>query len=75
VAEQFSRAYLIDDVHDIDASWFGGVDTVVLTAGASAPEELVLECLDWLQNVFQAEIERRVVREEDVVFPLPRALR
>jgi hypothetical protein len=35
----------------------------------------VLECLDWLQNVFQAEIERRVVREEDVVFPLPRALR
>ena len=75
VAEQFARAYLIDDVGDIEHDWFEGVDTVVLTAGASAPEELVLECLDWLKNEFHAEVERRVVREEDVLFPLPRALR
>ncbi len=75
VAEQFTRAYLIDDVGDIDHEWFAGVDTVVLTAGASAPEELVLECLDWLKNEFHAEVQKRVVREEDVVFPLPRALR
>jgi 4-hydroxy-3-methylbut-2-enyl diphosphate reductase len=75
VAEQFARAYLIDDVNDIDPQWFGDAETVVLTAGASAPEELVLECLGWLQNEFHAEIERRLVREEDVVFPLPRALR
>ena len=75
VAEQFAKAYLIDDVSDINADWFDGAETVVLTAGASAPEELVLECLDWLQNEFRAEIERRMVREEDVVFPLPRALR
>jgi 4-hydroxy-3-methylbut-2-enyl diphosphate reductase len=75
VAEQFARAYLIDDVSDIDADWFDGAETVVLTAGASAPEELVLDCLDWLKNEFHAEIERRMVREEDVVFPLPRALR
>lgn len=75
VAEQFAKAYLIDDVSDINPDWFGGAETVVLTAGASAPEELVLECLNWLQNEFRAEIERRMVREEDVVFPLPRALR
>ncbi len=75
VAEQFTRAYLIDDVGDIDHEWFEGVGTVVLTAGASAPEELVLECLDWLKNEFHAEVQKRVVREEDVVFPLPRALR
>ncbi|HEX7449585.1 MAG TPA: 4-hydroxy-3-methylbut-2-enyl diphosphate reductase [Pirellulales bacterium] len=75
VAEQFTRAYLIDDVGDIDHEWFEDVDTVVLTAGASAPEELVLECLDWLKNEFHAEVQKRVVREEDVVFPLPRALR
>lgn len=75
VAEQFAKAYLIDDVSDINADWFEGAETVVLTAGASAPEELVLECLDWLKTEFRAEIERRMVREEDVVFPLPRALR
>lgn len=75
VAEQFARAYLIDDVSDIDREWFDGTETVVLTAGASAPEELVLECLDWLQKELHAEVERRMVREEDVVFPLPRALR
>ncbi|HJT36132.1 MAG TPA: 4-hydroxy-3-methylbut-2-enyl diphosphate reductase [Pirellulales bacterium] len=75
VAEQFARAYLIDDVGDIEHDWFEDVNTVVLTAGASAPEELVLECLDWLKNEFHAEVERRVVREEDVLFPLPRALR
>jgi 4-hydroxy-3-methylbut-2-enyl diphosphate reductase len=75
VAEQFARAYLIDDVSDIDPAWFDRAQTVVLTAGASAPEELVLECLDWLQTELHAEVERRMVREEDVVFPLPRALR
>lgn len=75
VAEQFARAYLIDDVSDIDPAWFSDTETVVLTAGASAPEELVLECLDWLQTELHAEVERRMVREEDVVFPLPRALR
>ena len=70
-----ARAYLIDDVHDIDPAWLDGVERVALTAGASAPEKLVIECLDWLQTCYGAEVENRVVREEDVVFPLPRALR
>ena len=70
-----ARAYLIDDVHDIDPAWLDGVERVALTAGARAPEKLVIECLDWLQTCYGAEVENRVVREEDVVFPLPRALR
>jgi 4-hydroxy-3-methylbut-2-enyl diphosphate reductase len=76
VARQLgARAYLIDDVHDIDPAWLDGVERVALTAGASAPEKLVIECLDWLQTCYGAEVENRVVREEDVMFPLPRALR
>lgn len=68
-------AYLIDDIADIDPAWFEGVETVVVTAGASAPEHLVKECLDWLELLFGAEVQQRVVREEDVKFALPRVLR
>lgn len=68
-------AKLIDDVADIDPGWFDGVETVALTAGASAPEHLVQQCLDWLKAVFGAEVERRPVRREDVRFPLPKELR
>jgi 4-hydroxy-3-methylbut-2-enyl diphosphate reductase len=76
VARQYgARAYLIENVRDIEDTWLDGAGTVVLTAGASAPEELVVECLDWLRRRFDAEVERRLVREEDVVFPLPRPLR
>jgi 4-hydroxy-3-methylbut-2-en-1-yl diphosphate reductase len=46
-----------------------------LTAGGSAPEHLVEQCIDWLQDRFGATLEERVVRREDVVFPLPRLLR
>lgn len=68
-------AYLIDDVADIDPTWFEGVETVAVTAGASAPEHLVQECLHWLELLFGAEVEQRVVRTENVEFALPRVLR
>ncbi|MBI3461464.1 MAG: 4-hydroxy-3-methylbut-2-enyl diphosphate reductase [Planctomycetes bacterium] len=68
-------AHLIDSVADIDAAWLDGVETVVLTAGASAPEQLVSECVTWFKDRFSAEIENRVVREEDMYFPLPKPLR
>ncbi len=69
------RAYLIDEAREIDERWFNGVDTVLITAGASAPEDVVQECLRFLQDRFGAEIESRTVREEHVSFPLPRELR
>jgi 4-hydroxy-3-methylbut-2-enyl diphosphate reductase len=68
-------AYLIDRVHELDDRWFDGVESVVITAGASAPEEVVVECIEQLQRRFGATVESRVVREEHVHFPLPRELR
>ena len=68
-------ARLIDHVGEIDPAWLDGVETVVVTAGASAPEELVADCIKWLRENYSTEIENRVVREEDVYFPLPKPLR
>jgi 4-hydroxy-3-methylbut-2-enyl diphosphate reductase len=68
-------AYLIDGVSEIDDDWFAGKETVLITAGASAPEEVVEECVSYLQDHFDAAVESRTVREEHVSFPLPRELR
>jgi len=69
------RAYLIDGVREINNRWFEGVNTVLITAGASAPEEVVEECVAYLQEHFGATVESRTVREEHVSFPLARELR
>lgn len=68
-------AHLIDGPDDIDATWFNGVGTVLVTAGASAPEVVVEACLDWIRDRFNATVEPRSLREESVSFPLPRELR
>jgi 4-hydroxy-3-methylbut-2-enyl diphosphate reductase len=68
-------AYLFDGPDDIDPAWFQDVQTVLVTAGASAPEVVVEECLDWLRDRFDATVEPRSIREESVSFPLPRELR
>ena len=69
------KAHLIDGVSEIDERWFGGVDTVLITAGASAPEDVVQECIDYLEKRFGATVHEEFVREENVHFPLPRSLR
>ncbi len=68
-------AYLIDGSADIDLSWFRGDECVLITAGASAPELVVEDCLEFLRKRFGAVVETRTVREEEVYFPLPRELR
>ncbi len=68
-------SHLIDGPDDIDPAWFDGVGTVLVTAGASAPEAVVDACLDWLRDRFGATVEPRAIREESVSFPLPRELR
>lgn len=73
--ERGIRSYLIDGDHDIDPHWFAGVETVVITAGASAPESVVQQCVQYLRDHFQAEVEARTIREEEVHFQLPRELR
>ncbi len=69
------RAYLIDNVRELGDDPFHGDETVLITAGASAPEEVVEECVAHLQKRYQATVESRTVREEHVSFPLPRELR
>ncbi len=73
--ERGIRAYLVDGPGDLDPAWFSGAKTVLVTAGASAPEQVVDECLDWLREHFNATVEPRSIREESVSFPLPRELR
>src|SRR5438270_9724758 len=68
-------AYLIDSAAEIEADWFDGSETVLITAGASAPEENVEDCVAYLQTKYGASVETRTVREEHVSFPLPRELR
>ncbi|MBI1900662.1 MAG: 4-hydroxy-3-methylbut-2-enyl diphosphate reductase [Planctomycetia bacterium] len=68
-------AYLVDGAAEIDPSWFRGDETVLVTAGASAPEQVVEECLEFLRQRFGATVEPRSVREEDVHFPLPKEMR
>ena len=68
-------AQLIDGASDIDDGWFDGVETVVITAGASAPESVVEECIEYLKSRYAALVESRTLRQEDVHFPLPRELR
>jgi len=68
-------AYLIDDADDIQDAWLREADTVLMTAGASAPESLVQQCVDWLCERYQASVEVRSISQEDVHFPLPKPLR
>mgnify|MGYP001822047386 CR=1 FL=1 len=76
LAEETSvSAWLIDGPEDIQAEWFNGNETVLITAGASAPETVVQQCIDWLKERFDAEVELRMIREESVHFPLPKVLR
>ena len=65
---------LIDGPADIDPGWFAGRETVLVTAGASAPEDVVQECVRLLEDRFGATVESRVIRDEEVRFPLPREL-
>ena len=73
--ERGVQAYLIDGASDIDPAWFNDAQTVVITAGASAPESVVQECVDYLCERYGATVEPRMIREENVHFPLPRELR
>jgi 4-hydroxy-3-methylbut-2-enyl diphosphate reductase len=72
---QGKPAYLIDTVHEIDDRWLAGASSVLITAGASAPEDVVQECIAYLQHRYGATVENRTIREEHVNFPLPRELR
>jgi 4-hydroxy-3-methylbut-2-enyl diphosphate reductase len=69
-------SYLVADATELDPAWLSGVETVGLTAGASAPEELVLEVIDALRGMADdLKVEQMDGVEETVVFRLPAELR
>jgi 4-hydroxy-3-methylbut-2-enyl diphosphate reductase len=65
-------AYLVDDAGEVDANWLRGIRTVSVTAGASAPENLVQELIETLRHKFGFDsVEEMELKEEDVRFHLP----
>ena len=67
-------SYLIDDAGALDVSWLVGVETVGITAGASAPEALVQELITRLGEFGAVEFVDFDGIEEDVTFKLPSEL-
>lgn len=73
--EQGLPSHLIADVNDLDPTWFEGIETVGLSSGASAPEVLVQEVVDWLNEKFAPiEVKNLVKLVENTKFSLPKAL-
>ncbi len=69
-----AHAYLVQRAEDISMNWFDNVETLGLTAGASAPEVLVREIIDSLANHFELDEQQITTAEESIVFKLPREL-
>jgi 4-hydroxy-3-methylbut-2-enyl diphosphate reductase len=67
-------AYLIDDLREVQPEWLEGVNTVAVTAGASAPENLVQELIGSLQERGFNRLDEMEIKEEDVRFNLPSEL-
>jgi len=66
-----TNSYLIENFRAIDPQWLQGVDTIALTAGASAPEVLVSEVVDYLKLNGFGTVEEVEVMPEHVRFGLP----
>jgi 4-hydroxy-3-methylbut-2-enyl diphosphate reductase len=69
-----TRAHLINDVRDIKPEWVAGVSRVGVTAGASTPEFLVRQVVDYLSARATPVVRELHVVEEDVRFGLPHEL-
>lgn len=66
--------YLTDCVEDIEASWFENKTKVGVTAGASAPEELVNQIIQQIQTITGSDVEELSGREENMFFEVPKEL-
>jgi 4-hydroxy-3-methylbut-2-en-1-yl diphosphate reductase len=70
-----TRARLVDDASEVELAWLAGVETVALTAGASAPTELVDEVVQALAGLGPVDVTEREVVREDIRFTLPKEVR
>ena len=68
------RSFLVNDRSDVDIHWLDGARNVGLTAGASAPEHLVQELIDFLRSLGFGQMEEIELVDEDVRFSLPAEL-
>jgi 4-hydroxy-3-methylbut-2-en-1-yl diphosphate reductase len=69
-----AKSHLVQRASEIDLGWLDGVQTLGLTAGASAPEILVREIVDHLGQHFDIHEEQVTTAEESIIFKLPREL-
>ncbi|MFF6785572.1 4-hydroxy-3-methylbut-2-enyl diphosphate reductase [Streptomyces sp. NPDC012510] len=69
------EAYLVDFASEIEEAWLEGVETVGVTSGASVPEILVEEVLEWLSQRGYEDVELVKAAEESITFSLPKELR
>lgn len=73
--EQGIKSHLIATVKDLDENWFKDIETVGISSGASAPEVLVQEVVNWIKEKFSSvEVENLVKLIENTKFNLPKAL-
>ena len=76
IAEKLGRrSFLIDNATQMERSWLEGIQSVGVTAGASAPEILVSEVIDTLRSWGAKVVREHQGIEEKVVFSLPKELR
>ena len=76
IAEKNKKpAYLIDGANDIDPAWLNGINSIGITAGASAPEILVQEVVSYLLDNGADEVVEVGGANESVHFPVPNTLR
>ena len=73
--EEGLPSYLIADASDLDPAWLDGVKAIGLTAGASAPEALVVEVIEALRELTDVDVIQMDGVEENIEFRLPAALR
>jgi 4-hydroxy-3-methylbut-2-en-1-yl diphosphate reductase len=73
--EHGADSYLVDNASQVREEWLQGADTVGVTSGASAPEELVAELVDLFRARGAGEVSELRTVDEDVRFMLPKQIR
>lgn len=70
-----TAAYLVDDERELQPEWFANVKTVLVTAGASAPDHLIENLVGRLIADYGGTVETRTLVDEDIQFALPLSAR
>jgi 4-hydroxy-3-methylbut-2-enyl diphosphate reductase len=73
--EHGAASYLLDNASQVEEAWLEGVSTVGITSGASAPEELVSELVDFFRERGATDVSELATVDEDVRFMLPKTIR